>query len=77
MQPRTYGIAGFPSLLTLLFIALKLTHHIDWSWLWILSPFWIPIALAAFLSISIFFMAFTNACWDVRHEKTLRRNDVR
>lgn len=25
-------------LLTVLFVALKLTGHITWSWLWVLSP---------------------------------------
>lgn len=29
---------SFGSLLTLLFIALKLIGVIDWSWLWVLSP---------------------------------------
>lgn len=32
-------------LLGLLFIGLKLTHYINWPWLWVLSPFWIPLAL--------------------------------
>ena len=32
---------GFLSLLALLFIGLKLTSHIDWSWTWVLSPLWI------------------------------------
>lgn len=31
----------FPAGLTLLFIALKLTHVIDWEWVWVLSPLWI------------------------------------
>ena len=31
----------FPSLLTVLFIGLKLTGHITWSWWWVLSPLWI------------------------------------
>ena len=35
------GGADFYSLLLLLFIGLKLTGHIDWSWVWVLSPFWI------------------------------------
>ena len=35
------GGADFQSLLLLLFIGLKLTGHIDWSWIWVLSPFWI------------------------------------
>jgi hypothetical protein len=29
---------SFVGALTLLFIALKLTGHIDWSWWWVLSP---------------------------------------
>lgn len=29
--------------LTLLFIGLKLTNNIDWSWIWILSPEWIVL----------------------------------
>lgn len=39
------GGIGFCSLLTVLFIGLKLTNHIDWSWWWVLSPMWIPIAV--------------------------------
>ena len=35
------GGIGFPGLLTVLFVGLKLTHYIDWSWWWVLSPLWI------------------------------------
>lgn len=40
----TYRIPGigFLGLLTILFIGLKLTGHIDWSWLWVLAPLWLP-----------------------------------
>lgn len=34
---------GFCGTLTIVFIILKLTHVIDWSWWWVLSPIWIPI----------------------------------
>lgn len=37
---------GFLGLLTLLFIGLKLTEYITWSWLWVLSPIWIPFSIA-------------------------------
>lgn len=37
---------GFCGLLAVLFIGLKLGGVIDWSWLWVLSPLWIPIVLA-------------------------------
>jgi hypothetical protein len=32
---------SFFSLLAVLFIGLKLTNYIQWSWLWVLSPLWI------------------------------------
>lgn len=32
---------GFLGLLTLVFIVLKLTHYIDWSWVLVLSPLWL------------------------------------
>jgi hypothetical protein len=28
-------------LLTVLFVGLKLTNFIDWSWWWVVSPIWI------------------------------------
>lgn len=39
------GGIGFAGLLTIVFIVLKLTHFINWSWLWVLSPILIPAAL--------------------------------
>lgn len=32
-------------LLTIVFIVLKLTHYIDWSWWWVLAPSWILIII--------------------------------
>jgi fatty acid desaturase len=31
---------GFPGLLCITFIVLKLTGVIDWSWWWVLAPAW-------------------------------------
>ncbi len=36
---------GLTGLLTVLFIGLKLTNCIAWSWLWVLSPLWISFAI--------------------------------
>lgn len=36
---------GFSGLLTIVFIVLKLTNTIDWSWWWVLAPVWIPVIL--------------------------------
>lgn len=46
---------GFCGLLTIVFIVLKLTHFINWSWFWVLSPSWIPLALV-FLFLAIYFI---------------------
>jgi hypothetical protein len=42
--PGGRGI-GFAGLLTVLFIGLKLTGAIAWSWWWVLSPLWIEYAI--------------------------------
>ena len=47
------GGIGFVGLLTILFIALKLTHYIDWSWWWIFSPIWITAILIIVVVFSI------------------------
>ncbi|MBC7593530.1 MAG: hypothetical protein H7288_06285 [Kineosporiaceae bacterium] len=39
------GGVGLPGLLFLLFLALKLTGHIDWSWWWVTAPLWIPVGI--------------------------------
>lgn len=36
---------GFFGLLAILFIGLKLTGYIAWSWFWVLSPILVPITL--------------------------------
>lgn len=36
---------GFLTILTVLFIGLKLTGCIDWSWWWVLSPIWIAAVI--------------------------------
>ena len=42
---RVHGGIGFCDALALIFIVLKLTGVINWSWWWVLAPIWIPIAL--------------------------------
>jgi len=55
---------GFGSALTLILITLKLTGHIDWSWIWVLFPFWLPVAamiglaLGAILMVALFGTGF-------------------
>ena len=39
------GGIGLSGALLILFIALKLCGVIHWSWLWVLAPLWIPLAI--------------------------------
>lgn len=42
-------MTNLSNLLTTLFVALKLTNHIDWSWFWVLSPLIIAIIISALI----------------------------
>ena len=37
------GGIGFFGMLGIVFITLKLMGYIEWSWLWVLAPLWIPL----------------------------------
>jgi len=51
------GGIGFSGLLTIVFIVLKLTHYIDWPWIWVLSPIWISIvAVLGFILVAFLIM---------------------
>lgn len=50
---------GFSSLLFVVFLILKLTGVIAWSWLWVTSPLWIT----AILVFVILIVAFAGAIW--------------
>ena len=39
------GGIGIGMILFLIFMTLKLTKSIDWSWWWVTAPLWIPVAL--------------------------------
>lgn len=50
---------GFTGLLTAIFITLKLTNVIAWSWLWVLSPLWIGFMIVIFLLIIAILLEIT------------------
>jgi len=45
--------SGGVGLLTLVFIVLKLTGYIMWSWWWVLSPIWISLLILIVLLITL------------------------
>jgi hypothetical protein len=46
------------TVLFLIFLILKLTGNIDWSWWWVTSPLWIPLALVLSIMGIAFMIAF-------------------
>lgn len=56
----SYTGIGFPGLLTIAFIVLKLTNVISWSWWWVLCPLWIPfvvILVICIIMISVYLIS--------------------
>lgn len=47
------GGIGFCGLLTIVFITLKLTGVITWSWWWVLAPLWAPVAVALIILLIV------------------------
>lgn len=49
---------GLGTVLFLIFMTLKLTNYIDWSWWWVTAPLWIPIAIIAIVGlVAILYLA--------------------
>ncbi len=46
---------GLPGAVFLVFLILKLTDKIDWSWWWVTSPLWLlpAIVLVVFLVVAV------------------------
>lgn len=66
----TTGSIGFTGLLGIVFIVLKLTGVINWSWVWVLCPFWIGIVLYAVIVLVI--LGYTIAR-DRKNRKRMER----
>ena len=47
------GGIGLSGALLILFIALKLCGVIHWSWLWVLSPLWIELAIVVLVVVIV------------------------
>ena len=54
---------GISTILFLIFLTLKLAEVgpvAHWSWLWVFSPLWIPLALMGVLAIIAFILMLFN-----------------
>ena len=59
---------SFPiaSILAIVFVVLKLTNNVDWSWWWVLSPLWVPLGIIVILFAVIFIFLFVKSVIGLR-----------
>jgi hypothetical protein len=50
-KEETQSGMNLTTVLFLIFLVLKLTKTIDWSWWWVTSPLWLPIVFVIGLAI--------------------------
>ena len=67
----------FLGILTLIFITLKLTHFIDWSWWWVLAPMWVPLSIALLLILIAYAIVFISNKAIDRKRKNFLKNKVK
>ncbi len=69
---------NFMGLLTILFITLKLINVIDWSWIWVISPLWLPLAIflwtCGIVIIGLIIFAITVVTYEHYMEKKSAKN---
>lgn len=64
MNTTTTTSVPILGLLGILFVGLKLTDYIDWSWWWVLAPFWGPAAFFATILVVLAIVAIVLAWLD-------------
>lgn len=60
MSNKQSGGIGVSTVLTLIFIVLKLVGVIDWKWVWVLSPTWIVLALNIIVFLIYIFLDYRH-----------------
>lgn len=79
METNKQGVTGGTNLFTLLlvlFVGLKLAGIgavADWSWWWVLSPFWAPLLGVLLVLIGIWVAAGAVAIWDAAGRRRDRK----
>lgn len=65
MEKSTQGGVGLMGLLFVVFLVLKLTKVITWSWWWVTSPLWIPAALCLIVLVIYVFRFY----WSIKRRR--------
>ena len=54
---------SFTTILFLVFLVLKLTNTIDWSWWWVTSPLWIGVVIWVIISLILIICDYYIKKW--------------
>ena len=63
------GGIGFAGLLAIVFTTLKLTGYVAWSWWWVLSPLWIPLALVLTILLFVLIVGMATESLKIKRRK--------
>lgn len=63
------GGISFAGLLAIVFITLKLTGYITWSWWWVLSPLWIPLAFVVTILLFVWVVGVSTNSLRINRRK--------
>lgn len=71
MKKSTSNGIGLPGVLFVVFLVLKLTGNIDWSWWWVTSPIWIPliVGISILLTLIIIFIGMLSIGYTIEDLK--------
>ena len=58
MNKRNIGSMSICSVLFIVFLVLKLTKVITWSWWWVTAPIWMPVAGVLALCVLAIILSF-------------------
>ena len=63
---------NLPAVLFIVFLVLKLTDTIDWSWWWVTSPLWIPVLFVLVIASVVAAVTGINTALEKRRLRKIR-----
>ena len=70
---KTGNGIGFLGVLFIVFLVLKLTNQIDWSWWWVTCPFWGPTAIGVVVWICLVLWSRVFVWYKLRTDEGFRK----
>ena len=71
---KTGNGIGFLGVLFIVFLVLKLTNQIDWSWWWVTCPLWGPTAIGVVVWLCLVVWSKCFIWYKVRTDEVFRKH---